>query len=232
MPPVVASMVSNHADTEAYVYLLSAFNRAALELAQEIVYHGTSLAVDGVSQDDIESACRAVIDEKGLIPAFFMIDGCDAERAAIETVFMTIPMRARQFCVMQAVKSVARRLFGRHPDRDTLVTKLLQAFRRCQRCPTEAEWPAHYARFQHEVEELTHNVRDRASCRKAFFDYLRREWFSSRWRRFVVDFGIPPHVTRDGPWSTNNYSESAFRTFDHVFLRCQANRRCASLSNR
>ena len=140
---------------------------------------------------DIQSACEAVADD-GLIPGLFVIDGCDAERVAIRTVFPTTPMRACQLRVMQAVKSMVRKLFGRHSERDKPVATLLQAFRRCQRCPTSGEGAASQQFFLEEVIGLTKGVREVAS-RKAFFKYLDKEWFSDRWRTFV-NYGFPSSI--------------------------------------
>lgn len=42
-----------------------------------------------------------------------------------------------------------------------------------------------------------------------------------------TDIGLPPNQGRDGAWNTNNWSESAFKTFDSVFLDCRQNKRWA-----
>jgi hypothetical protein len=42
----------------------------------------------------------------------------------------------------------------------------------------------------------------------------------------VLDKGLPPGQTRDGPWNTNNHIESGFRTLKVVFLELRKNKRC------
>ena len=218
-------MISDRNDTEAYYYLLQSFNERAIRVAGDMLEGRLQKRVDGVPQESLLSACRAVWLDRGLMPAFFMIDGCDSERLAIERVFPGIPLRACQFHVMQACRSKARKVYHRFDNCKWLANAFMQAVRRCQRCPSALQWPSFYARLQVEIEE--HNDRGK-NVWEVFANYLNRSWFSPSWLPYVVDYGIPRHVTRDGPWSTNNYSEAAFRTFDRVFLRCQANRRSVS----
>jgi hypothetical protein len=40
---------------------------------------------------------------------------------------------------------------------------------------------------------------------------------------------MPPNQTRDGSWNTNNWAETAFKTFDTVFLDNRMNKRWAAL---
>lgn len=44
----------------------------------------------------------------------------------------------------------------------------------------------------------------------------------------VTDEGLPKGRTRDGPWDTNNWIESSFRTFNIVFLEHRKNKRHVS----
>ncbi|KAJ7206943.1 hypothetical protein C8J57DRAFT_1258304 [Mycena rebaudengoi] len=58
-------------------------------------------------------------------------------------------------------------------------------------------------------------------------DYFETNWFTNVW----IDIGLPPNQTRDGTWNTNNWSESAFRTFDQVFLDNRQNKRIDRLAS-
>jgi len=216
-------MVSNHADDTAYEFLLENFKLAVFKLATCILNGTKRVKIDGVSPEEMEGACRLIVEEdRGLVPGFVMIDAADAERNAIETVFPDIPIRVCQFHMMKQCRSKARRIFGRHDDPHLLGSKIMAAIRRCQRCPEPQEWAEYYDRLQAEVIDMTEGDEEGW---EELDDYLGRTWFSERWIGYTVDYGIPDHVTRDGPWSTNNYSESSFRTFDRVFLGCRANRR-------
>src|SRR5690348_2042390 len=110
-------MVSNHADAAAYEYLLEAFLKAVLRLARQVVNGTVIMEVEGVSQSEVLGACAAVM-EDGLFPAFMMIDGDDAERKAIETVFPDTAIRMCQFHLMQACRSKIKRVMGRRPNVD------------------------------------------------------------------------------------------------------------------
>ncbi|ORY35080.1 hypothetical protein BCR39DRAFT_556578 [Naematelia encephala] len=217
----VAAMVSNYADEEAYSFFLSAIKKAIVKLAREIIEDRVKIKIDGVTASQLKAACNAVI-EDGLLPAFAMIDGDDAERRAIEHEFPDTPIRVCQFHFMQACRSRARRVFSQSAEREVLASSFLEALRRCQRCPSSASWALYYHNLEDEVNEL---AQDDGEAWEEFDRYLKKEWFSDRWRPYLIDYGLPPHVSRDGPWSTNNYSEAAFRTFDRVFLGCRANKR-------
>lgn len=214
-------MVSSHADQRAYTQLLTSVRDAAERLAEAIVANPDVITVEGVSRETLLDAASAVVEE-GFFPSFMMIDGDDAERNAIRAVFPHIPLRACQFHVMQACRSKARRAFDATSDPEANATRFLRAFRRCQRCPTREQWITYKDRLKAEIEEI---AGDNGEIASRLMAYLQQTWFSGRWVEHVVDFGIPAHVTRDGPWSTNNYSEVAFRTFDRVFLCCRANKR-------
>ena len=216
-------MVSNHADTEAYAFLLRAFKRAVIRAALDYLAGRIRLTIEGVTPERLRHECTLVA-HHGFTPAFMMIDGCDAERKAIETVWPGMPLRACQFHLMQACRSKVRKYLHKHKNVDQQTTRILDAIRLCQRCPSPSLWPEYYQRLGDTVNSI---AEDQGQTWEGLKDYLDREWFSDRWRKYVVDFGLPFHVTRDGPWSTNNYSEASFRTFDRVFLSCQANKRRA-----
>ncbi|KAF8180937.1 hypothetical protein K438DRAFT_1976392 [Mycena galopus ATCC 62051] len=65
--------------------------------------------------------------------------------------------------------------------------------------------------------------------RQAMFDavseYFETAWFIDAWIDHFTDIGLPPNRGRDGTWNTNNWSESAFKTFDTVFLQSRQNKR-------
>ncbi|KAK6905113.1 hypothetical protein I203_105932 [Kwoniella mangroviensis CBS 8507] len=123
---------------------------------------------------------------------------------------------------MQACRSRAKRELHRFEDRDRLAAGFLSCVRSAQRCPSEDLWPVYKEKFRKDIANLADQDEDTVS---RLMEYMNSEWFSERWRAKVIDYGMPASVTRDGPWSTNNYVEAAFRTFDRVFLSCRANKR-------
>lgn len=214
-------MVSNHADEEAYTWLLKTFRDGMVDAARDVLGGHIKPSIEGVGQEEILEACRA-IELDGTVPAFLMIDNDDAERLAFLKVFPNAPIRICQFHFMQACRSKARRIFARSSNSDGKAQAFMEAIRRCQRCPSAALWRKYYADLAKEVNEI---AGDKGQAWGFLSDWLSREWFAPRTREALVDYGLPRHVTRDGPWSTNNYSEAAFRTFDRVFLNSRANRR-------
>lgn len=157
-----------------------------------------------------------------------MIDGDDAEVQASKRVFPGIPIRLCQFHLVQAVRSTIRRLFGRFPNPDECSLAVVEAVRDAQRCPKRELWPQYHRRLRQAVLDVADGDQNLTTQVMAYF---KRSWFSDRWLEHTVDFGLPPYITRDGPWSTNNFSEANFRVFDLVFLNCRANRRWVSLSD-
>ncbi|KAJ7780291.1 hypothetical protein DFH07DRAFT_950332 [Mycena maculata] len=53
---------------------------------------------------------------------------------------------------------------------------------------------------------------------RAVHTYFEKNWFVEPWIKTFTDIGMPANQTRDGSWNTNNWAETAFRTFDTVFL--------------
>lgn len=214
-------MVSNHADTAAYQFMLFEFNKAVTQTARDFVNGQFEWEMEGVDQEDLRAQCEVIADE-GLAPAFMMIDGSDPERRAIENVF-GCPIRCCQFHFMQALRSRVRRMFNRSVDAELLTSSVLEAVRKCQRCPDATLWDQYYDELGAEVTRIK---QDEGQAWTELKQYLDKEWFSDAWRTTLVDYGLPySAVTRDGPWSTNNYSEASFRTFDRIFLACRANKR-------
>ncbi|KAJ7628102.1 hypothetical protein B0H17DRAFT_1150757 [Mycena rosella] len=50
------------------------------------------------------------------------------------------------------------------------------------------------------------------------------------WIETFTDIGMPANQTRDGAWNTNNWAETAFKTFDSVFLDNRMNKRIDRLA--
>ncbi|KAK4688487.1 hypothetical protein P7C73_g1632, partial [Tremellales sp. Uapishka_1] len=217
----IATMISDHADEEAYALMLSQVKRAASELASRLLDEPSLVKIEGISHSELLDSCRAVA-ERGLKPRFMMIDGDDAERLAIRRVFPDAPIRACQFHIMQTCRSRARRVFGRLENADHRAAKFMEAFRQCQRCPSARQWDQYYNSLREKVNEISEGD---PGAWETLDKWMRKSWFNPRWRAWSVDYGLPPEVTRDGPWSTNNYSEASFRVFDRVFLSCRANKR-------
>ena len=214
-------MVSQHADTEAYEFLMENLSSAVMSRVESLLDGRAKSRYPKRYQDKLLDLCDK-IQEDEYTPQFMMIDGDDAERLAIERIFPGLPVRLCQFHFMQACKSKARTAFGRSQAGDGKTAAFLKALRRCQCCPVESEWPSFYGQLHQEINEI---AQDGGRASAIFTGYFKTEWFADRWRSYCVDYGIPSHLTRDGPWSTNNYAEAAFRTFDRVFLSCRVNKR-------
>ncbi|KAK6905654.1 hypothetical protein I203_106484 [Kwoniella mangroviensis CBS 8507] len=219
----IAAMVSAHANHSTYHLFLHEVSTAIQNLARRIVNGTHTFESDQITmtEEDFISHCR-IIAEDGFFPRFAMIDGDDAERIALELEFPHTSIRMCQFHLMQACRSRAKRELHRFEDRDRLAAGFLSCVRSAQRCPSEDLWPVYKEKFRKDIANLADQDEDTVS---RLMEYMNSEWFSERWRAKVIDYGMPASVTRDGPWSTNNYVEAAFRTFDRVFLSCRANKR-------
>ena len=215
-------MISSHADSEAYQFLLETLQDAIRRLADDLVSKSRSMKYDGERSRKLLEYRVMEAQEDGFSPMFMMIDGDDAERLAIEVVFPGTPIRMCQFHFMQACRSRARNVFGHSKEGNRKTHEFLKRLRRCQRCPISTEWPRYYEDLQQDIDFI---AKDGGEARARLVSYLDRQWFSDLWLPYCVDFGIPAWMTRDGPWSTNNYAEAAFRTFDRVFLSCRVNKR-------
>ena len=219
-------MLHRSKETEAYQHLLEVLKERIEDHAERLSTKATEPRYHGQkSRDTLEKYCTEVT-EDGYAPRFVMIDGDDAERGAIETAFPGTPVRLCQFHFMQACISKITSQFGRSKEGSRKTDRVLQCLRKLQRCPNESDWPSAYQCFQDEIDSIAN---DRGEVSAALVRYFDRSWFSERWRPYCVDYGIPVENTRDGPWSTNNYAEAAFRTFDRVFLCCRVNKRCVRL---
>ncbi|KAJ7603863.1 hypothetical protein DFH06DRAFT_1151589 [Mycena polygramma] len=80
----------------------------------------------------------------------------------------------------------------------------------------------------------------RLAMADAVAEYFEGTWFVEDWiacplttsaPETYTDIGLPPNQGRDGIWNTNNWSESAFKTFDTVFLQSRQNKRIDRLSS-
>lgn len=132
-----------------------------------------------------------------------MIDGDNAERGAIERTFRGLPIRMCHFHLMQACRSQGRKIFGRGKAGKVKTTAFLDALRRCQRCPDQDDFPDYYRRLEQEIQDI---AGDEGEALRTLTTYLKAYWFSDLWRSKCVDYGIPRHLTRDGPWSPNNFA--------------------------
>ncbi|KAJ6609158.1 hypothetical protein B0H10DRAFT_1954814 [Mycena sp. CBHHK59/15] len=62
-------------------------------------------------------------------------------------------------------------------------------------------------------------------------DYFEKNWFINSWIEHYTDIGMPPDQSWDSTWNTNNWSESAFKTFDSIFLQNRQNKRIDRLAS-
>ncbi|KAJ7183847.1 hypothetical protein C8R46DRAFT_1308972 [Mycena filopes] len=66
------------------------------------------------------------------------------------------------------------------------------------------------------------------SCFEAVKAYFDTNWFNKRWIAHFTDIGMPSDQSRDGVWNTNNWSETAFKQFNTIFLDNKHNKRATS----
>lgn len=218
----VAAMVSHHADHEAYEYLLAEFKAAVKQRASDILAgQEVSIGISDRNHGEFMENCRMIADSD-FIPCAFMIDGDEAERSAIRTVWPDMLVRMCQFHIIQALRKRLRQLFGRRKDAQWISNRVLDLFRKLQRCSTPSVFDDGYKSFRAGFIETTKDTESWV----LFHEYLTSQWLSPRWIDAVMDWGLPTWIiTRDGPFSTNNFVERMFRTFDKRVLACRVNRR-------
>jgi len=216
----VAVLVSRHATTDVYRRFLQRVLEAIEAEAQAYLKDPNGgLYQSGTDAARMQQYCTE-IEEDGFTPAFVMIDCDDAERSAVNLVWPGINIRVCQFHFMQAVRWQGLHLFGNSPEGRLKTRKLMSYIRKLQRCDMEDRWSEYYKIFKRNVLELAGSTRW-----EKIHKWLSREWFSERWRRSAVDYGLPHYWTRENPIATNNLIEAAFKTFIKVILNCKANRR-------
>lgn len=213
-------MISQHADAQAYRYLLAHLKRVIREHAEKLLRRAVTPRVLEHQHADLLESCRYIM-ENGFSPKFSMIDGDDGERNALLAEFPGMPIRACQYHFIHAVRSRLIRYLGRQEPARLTINAVLEAVRACQRCPRPELWDTYYGKLRREFEDI---CGEEASW-NTFDAYLQAQWFSERWRALCCDYGLPPYLTRDIGANTNNYTESAFRVFDLIFLSCRVNKR-------
>ena len=216
-------MIHQSKESEAYQHMLTVLKDSVQSHAESLLHERSKPRYqESGSQAMLLSHCFEV-SEDGFSPAFMMIDGDDSERLAIEIVFPGVPIRLCQFHFMQACISRIQSVFGRTKAGTRKTNKVVRSLRKLQRCPIESEWLSSYQIFKNDIDSVAN---DGGRALASLVQYFDRSWFSPVWRPYCIDYGIPIENTRDGPWSTNNYAEAAFRVFDRVFLCCRVNKRC------
>lgn len=218
-------MVSAQATSVTYAEFLESLRDQVIRRARYLVEGRVqpSPAFKDHERNKLMENAQAIARAKDWMPSHAMIDGDDAERNALEMVFVGIAVRVCQFHLMRACKAYFGRVFGAAAIRTGPVRKAASALRRCQRCPDEKEWPAYYARFENTIRKLTSNEQHW----KKIDGYLKKEWFSDRWRSAACDYGLPPERVRSWGVNTNNHAESMFQLFDKKMLHCRKNKRWA-----
>ncbi|KAJ7185884.1 hypothetical protein C8R46DRAFT_1207993 [Mycena filopes] len=71
----------------------------------------------------------------------------------------------------------------------------------------------------------------REAMYEAVREYFESNWFVEAWIDHYTDIGMPPNQTRDETWNTNNWTETAYKTFDTVFLQNRQNKRIDRLAS-
>lgn len=215
-------MVHTNAITNAYVNFLEAFHEAVERHARALINNEVLpvITLNSAERDTFVDHCRGIA-EDGWYPAFGMIDAAEQERAAIAQVFPGIPIRMCQYHLVAACRKKFCAVFGRITAENQDAFLALQALRQLQRCPHQAHFDEYYHRFRLSIEDIDRNE----ETWRQIDAYMMGGWLSWRWRESCMDYGLPVDITRDGPWSTNNFVESAFQVFDRIFLDCRANKR-------
>jgi hypothetical protein len=86
-----------------------------------------------------------------------------------------------------------------------------------------------------------HTKQTGLTCYKTVWAYFEKNWFVNRWIRvfpklitfhpfmfnlvLFTKIGLPSDQSRDGPWNTNNWAETAFKQFNTIFMDNKHNRR-------
>lgn len=221
----VAVMVSSHADTETYTMFLRKVRQAIQDEAQRILDEPDRSTLPAKHSADLLSYAEDVVVAEEFCPAFVTIDCDDAERNAIREVWGNVTIILCQFHFMQAARLKGGHLFGRNERGRLQTVCFLRALRKCQRCPDESQWPDVYEEFRQSIRALLRPDQSIETIWSKIDTWLMNWWFSDRWRECLVDYGLPPNVTRGGPFTTNNLVEGAFRVFDRVYLDGVANKR-------
>ncbi|KAJ9120593.1 hypothetical protein QFC22_002522 [Naganishia vaughanmartiniae] len=96
-----------------------------------------------------------------------------------------------------------------------------------QRCNREEDWTAAAFKFFRDVKDTLCKKHGLASgVFTQVEDYFNNNWLTEDWRRLWTDIGLPEKgATRDGVLNTDNWIESAFKTFKAIFLGGKKNRR-------
>ncbi|KAJ7812162.1 hypothetical protein B0H14DRAFT_3753431 [Mycena olivaceomarginata] len=69
------------------------------------------------------------------------------------------------------------------------------------------------------------------TCYETVRAYFEKNWFVHRWIPLFTDIGLPSDQSRDGPWNTNNWAETAFKQFNTIFLDNKHNKRIDRLAS-
>ncbi|KIJ43097.1 hypothetical protein M422DRAFT_253594 [Sphaerobolus stellatus SS14] len=207
--------------------------------------------IPAAERQKILENCQKIKRAKGWIVRKFMVDKCRFLVMAIVQFNPTAIIIICQFHIIQAILRWQGDS-GRLPDAPrvpiSFKIKLFKAFRRLQRCRSRGEWPKFQEIFFQQLQVLCHEeseeggntaevitgkrrhwqgftAKDRRKLSEFLNQYFTTNWFDDFWLERVTDIGLPPGMTRDGTANTNNWSESAFLTFDKVWLQNRKNKR-------
>ncbi|KAJ7640529.1 hypothetical protein B0H17DRAFT_884651, partial [Mycena rosella] len=179
-------------------------------------------------------AAAALIVLHGFLVLHWMIDKCRANLNALlkckkHRLFGRVYIRLCQFHVIQAILrwdwEIGKRGLG-FPLSLDIKFEILYHFRELQRCRSLDNWEAAKCVFFERVHELfLVDAQYTAVCA-----YFEANWFIQPWIETFTDIGMPANQTRDGTWNTNNWAETAFKTFDSVFLDNRMNKRIDRLA--
>ncbi|KAJ6565760.1 hypothetical protein DFH09DRAFT_919333, partial [Mycena vulgaris] len=136
---------------------------------------------------------------------------------------LTVYIRICQFHVVQAIicwewgdgrKGLEVRIGNE------LKSQIIWHFRFVQRARSLKELDTAKTVFFADIRDLLLGERRaKQGTYDAVCKYFTKNWFVPSWQEYYTDIGMPPNQSRNGTWNTNNWTESAFKTFDSVFLQ-------------
>lgn len=208
-----AVLISSDATEETYTNFL-------LDTKKAIENEARIWSTEGGAPPEVAEILR-----NGWSPNVVMIDKCDAELAALRKVFPRCLVRLCQFHLVQAL----RRAYLKNEKELVLPVResIMHAFIIIQRATSEQDLEKKLGDFFESMKALVS-----AKCFDALKNYFEVHWLCPAWRSTWTDFHlVDAGFHRSMGLNTNNFVESAFKTFDSVFLGGRANHRIDRLAS-
>ncbi|KIM87288.1 hypothetical protein PILCRDRAFT_271067 [Piloderma croceum F 1598] len=244
----IATCISEDIQMTTLVQFLTQ-TKVVIEARAEQIHQGMAVIEDRTTEEiaNIKKEAARIV-RTGWVPGHFMIDKSLAEKRAIQRVWAGAIICVCQFHIIQAIlrwveekgcgeSGKLSKKTGKQPKKavdrtgkpslpTAAMKEVLEAFRWAQRCRNTPNDRWHQAQviFEGSLQRICHSH----NCAESFatiLKYFRDNWWCDEWRDLCTDIGLPQGQTRDGTFNTNNWTESAYRTFDVVFLENRKNKR-------